>query len=115
MKLTHTHSLPEIGVSHNTDIKKKVFISKGVIPNLMMFGTTTFKPGQAVATHQHKTMTEVFYIQSGKADFIVNNKKKTVVSGDCITIEPGEYHSMNNPYKLDTTWIYFGIATDNKE
>jgi hypothetical protein len=34
-----------------------------------------------------------------------------VLAGDCITIEQGEYHSMNNPYLEDVTWIYFGIAT----
>ena len=98
MKLTHTNSLPEISVSHNTDIKKKVFIEKGVVPQLMMFGSATFKPGQAVETHKHNTMYEVFYIQSGKAEFIVNDKKMILISGDCITIEQGELHSMNNPF-----------------
>ncbi|PQJ73425.1 cupin domain-containing protein [Polaribacter butkevichii] len=113
MKLTHTNSLPEIGVSHNTDIKKKVFIEKGVVPQLMMFGSATFKPGQAVETHKHDTMYEVFYIQSGKAEFIVNNKKMILISGDCITIEQGELHSMSNPFSKNVTWVYFGIATDN--
>jgi quercetin dioxygenase-like cupin family protein len=114
MKLSHTDTLPEIAVSHNEDIKKKVFLEKGIIPQLMMFGSATFMPGQAVETHKHDTMYEVFYIQSGKANFLVNNKKIIVVSGDCITIEPGEFHSMHNPYKAVTTWLYFGIATDNK-
>lgn len=112
MKLVHTNTLPEIGVSHNDDIKKKVFLEKGIIPQLMMFGSATFKPGQAVETHKHDTMYEVFYIQTGKADFVVNDKKTTLVTGDCITIEEGEPHSMNNPYLIDVTWIYFGIATD---
>jgi len=112
MKLIHTSTLPEIGVSHNGDIKKKVFLEKGIIPQLMMFGSATFMPGQAVETHKHDTMYEVFYIQSGKAEFVVNDQKIIVLAGDCITIEQGEPHSMRNPYLEDVTWIYFGIATD---
>ncbi|NJB69995.1 quercetin dioxygenase-like cupin family protein [Saonia flava] len=112
MKLTHTKLLPELGVSHNPDIKKKVFLGRGEIPQLMNFGTATFKPGQAVEEHKHDTMFEVFYIQSGKAEFIVNGEALVLRAGDCITLEPGELHSQNNPFKEDVVWLYFGIATD---
>ena len=112
MRLTHTHSLQEILTNHNSNVKKKVFIEKGEIPKLMMFGTATFKPGDQVEIHVHKTMYEVFYIQTGKVDFIINGNKTTVVGGDCITIEPGENHSQHNNYSEDATWVYFGIATD---
>ncbi|WP_405605507.1 cupin domain-containing protein [Polaribacter sp. Asnod1-A03] len=112
MKLVHTDQLPKIGTSHDEAIKKKVFLGKGIVPQLMMFGSATFTPGQAVETHKHDTMYEIFYIQSGKAEFVINDKKIIVVSGDCITIEQGEFHSMNNPFLEDVTWTYFGIATD---
>lgn len=112
MKIVYTNQLPEVGTSHNEDIKKKVFINKDEIPQLMMFGSATFKPGQTVETHKHDTMYEVFYIQNGKAEFIINDEKFIVNKGDCITIEQGEYHSMNNPFKKEVTWVYFGIATD---
>lgn len=112
MKIVRTSILPEINTSHNSDVKKKVFIEKGYIPQLMMFGSATFKPGQEVESHKHDTMYEVFYIQNGKIDFIVNGEKIVAVSGDCITIEAGEIHSQHNPYSEDVDWIYFGIATD---
>jgi mannose-6-phosphate isomerase-like protein (cupin superfamily) len=112
MKLTHTNNLPEIGTTHNKNIKKKVFLKKGEIPNITTFATATFKPGQSVETHTHETMYEVFYIQSGKAEFVVNDKKFEITAGDCITIEPGEKHSQNNPYDEDVVWIYFGVAVD---
>ncbi|QVY65738.1 cupin domain-containing protein [Polaribacter sp. Q13] len=112
MKLVNTNTLPEIGTSHDEDVKKKVFIEKGIVPQLMMFGAATFKPGQAVETHKHDTMYEVFYIQSGKAEFVVNDQKMIVIHGDCITIEQGEFHSMSNPFSENVTWVYFGIATD---
>ena len=111
MNIVHTKELPEVGVSHNPDIKKKVFIGKGEIPNLMMFGEATFKPGQSVDTHSHDTMYEVFHIQSGTAVFVVNDNRMEVIAGDCITIEPGEKHRQMNESDQDVTWLYFGIAT----
>lgn len=112
MKLVHTNALPELGVSHNAEIKKKVFIEKGEVPNIMMFGSAVFKPGQFVELHKHDTMYEVFYIQKGKIDFVINGETKTLVTGDCITIEQGELHSQHNNYSEDVEWIYFGVATD---
>lgn len=112
MKLVHTNSLPEIGISHDESIKKKVFVGRNEIPKLMMFGSAIFTPGQYVESHKHDTMYEVFYIQTGKVDFIVNGKRVKLIAGDCITIEMGEIHSQINCYDVDVTWIYFGIATD---
>lgn len=112
MKLVHTDQLPHLGVSHNTNIKKKVLIEKGNIPQLMNFSTATFKPGQEVEEHKHDTMYEVFYIQSGKAQFVVNGEVLTLQTGDCITIEPKEVHAQRNPFKKDVTWLYFGVATN---
>lgn len=112
MKLIHVDKLPEEGVSHNPEIKKKVILEKGYIPQLMTFGQATFQPGQSVKEHEHKTMHEVFYIQSGKAVFVVNNKTIKLKKGDVLSIEPGETHSQENPYNKPVTWSYFGIATD---
>ena len=112
MNLTQTKTLPETPTSHNKNIKKKVIIEKGKIPNITTFATATFKPDQSVETHIHETMYEVFYIQSGKAEFVVNDKKFEVKAGGCITIEPGEKHSQSNPYDEDVVWLYFVMAVD---
>lgn len=112
MKLVHTNQIPEIGVSHNKDIKKRVFLKKGDIPKLATFGSAILKPGQSVPAHKHDTAFEVFYILNGKAEFIVNDKKVELVAGDCITIEPGEVHPQSNPYDEDVKWLYFVINTN---
>lgn len=112
MKLTKTKALPELGVSHNSEIKKKVFVTRGEIPQLMMYGSAVFTSGQFVELHKHDTMFEVFYIQKGKAEFTVNAKKIIVEEGDCITIEPGEIHAQHNPFDENVEWTYFGIAID---
>lgn len=112
MKLVDENSLPELGVSHNPEIKKKTFITQGNIPKLMMYSSAVFKPGQKVALHKHDTMFEVFHIQTGKAIFTVSGKEYELGPGHCITIEPGEIHGQSNPFNIDVTWTYFGIATD---
>ena len=39
MKLVKHQELPELGVSHNPEIKKRTMISAGEIPQLMMFSS----------------------------------------------------------------------------
>lgn len=112
MKLIHLNDIEEAGISHNPEIKKKVIFGKDYIPKLMTFGQATFQPGQAVETHKHDTMYEVFYVQSGKTEFIVNGEKIELSPNDCISIEPGELHSQKNISSEPVTWLYFGIATD---
>lgn len=112
MKLIHLSEIEEMGVSHNPDIKKRVILDKNYIPKLMTLGQATFQPGQSVDTHKHDTMFEVFYIQSGKALFVINGKSVELSPNDCLSIEPGELHSQKNPFSEPVTWLYFGIATD---
>ncbi len=112
MKRIHLDDLKEVGISHNKDIKKKVFLENGLIPKLTTFAMATFKPGQKVETHKHETMFEIFYIQSGRAEFVIQGEKLLVQEGDCVVVEPGEEHSQENPNKEDVTWLYFGVATD---
>ncbi len=112
MNIVHLQDIPEAGISHNPEIKKRVMIGNGAIPNLTTFAEATFKPGQSVELHAHATMHEVFFILSGKAVFHVNGKDIAVVPGDCITINAGEMHSQRNPHAVDVVWLYFGIATD---
>ncbi|MEB8329904.1 cupin domain-containing protein [Flavobacteriaceae bacterium KMM 6897] len=112
MKIVRSTGVAEVGVSHNGEIKKKVLLEKGAIPQLMNFSSAVFKPGQFVKTHNHPTMYEVFYILKGRAEFVVNEEKVLLGKGDCITIAPGEWHSQSNPYEENVEWVYFGIATD---
>lgn len=111
MKIVDWETLPELGVSHDPDIKKKTLVGAGEIPQLMMFSTAVFKPGQSVEKHKHDTMYEVFFVQKGKAIFEINGQSHEVNAGKCITIEPGELHRQYNPFEEEVHWIYFGIAT----
>ena len=112
MKLIKTENLPLVGVSHNPEIMKKVFIEKGTVPSLMTFGEATFKPGDAVDLHVHETMTEIFYITSGKAIFEIEGSVSEIEKGDCIVIEAGEKHLQKNESQDNVVWLYFGVSND---
>lgn len=112
MKITRLENIENTKTNHKGNILKQVLIGKGEIPNVMMFSKATFKPNQKVEMHKHDTMFEVFYVQSGKAEFVINDIKHLVETGDCITVAPGELHSQSNPFDEDVTWLYFGIAVD---
>ena len=99
-------------MSHNPEIMKKIFIEKGVVPSLMMFGEATFKPGDGVDLHVHETMTEIFYITSGRAVFEIEKNILEVEKGDCIVIEAGEKHLQKNESQDDVVWLYFGISNE---
>jgi quercetin dioxygenase-like cupin family protein len=113
MKIIHADQLPEIGTSHAEEIKKKVFLEKGLVPRLMMFSSAVLKPGQMIEIHAHPTMFEIFYVLSGQLEFTVNGEKSILKAGDCLVAEPGEQHSQNNPYNIETRWVYYGIAIND--
>ena len=115
MKIIQLESIEKVKVNHESEITKQVFLKKGEIPNLMMFSTSTFKAGDSVETHKHDTMFEVFFIQKGTIEFVVNGHKSILKEGDCITIAPKELHSQNNPFQEEAVLLYFGISTESNQ
>jgi quercetin dioxygenase-like cupin family protein len=112
MKISNLKNIPKTGTSHDPDVMKKSIIKNGEIPKLTTFGEAQLTPGQKVTEHCHPTMYEIFHITSGKAIFNINGTESTVDCGDTIIIEPNEKHFQYNPYSMNATWLYFGIAID---
>ena len=98
--------------NHSESIRKTVLIENGDIPQLTNFGTAVFQPGQKVEPHQHATMYEVFYCTSGEIQFMIDGRDYVLKAGDCITIEPGEMHALENLSDEESHLTYFGIAHD---
>lgn len=109
MKYTSLKDIKEVGVSHNIEIKKKVFIPNGQVPHLTQFSRVTFKPGQIANNHIHQDMYEIFYVESGEGEIIVNGSKYSLASGDCVTVEPGEDHEVINIGKVNLIITIIGI------
>lgn len=96
MKIISLNDLPEEPVSHNPEVKKKTIIKKGTIPHLSNFGYYTFTPDQVALGHTHSDLYEIFYVESGEGVFIIDKKSQLLKQGECIVVEPGELHQVEN-------------------
>lgn len=114
MKIISLSELPEEGVSHNPDIKKKVMLRKGEVPVLTNFSQARFKPGQTAGAHSHKAMYEIFFIEEGRGIIRIEGKEYQVEKGFCIMVEPGESHNIINPDYSDLVVTYFGLKTEKE-
>ncbi len=112
MKFIKNKNLKTTNANHIGEIKKKVFIKNGLVPQLTNFSSAVFQPDQQVEPHKHDTMFEIFYCTSGKIVFTVDGQECILEAGDCIIINPGEMHSLQNPFSEPAQITYFGIATD---
>ena len=111
MHIYHGDDIPEEGVSHNPEIRKRVMVRKGVVPGLTNFSQSVFTPGQVCDAHAHPDMYEVYLVESGRGLIVIDGQQVPVRAGDCVVVEPGELHSMGNPDETDELRLtYFGIV-----
>lgn len=108
MKISNLSSISTSPTSHNQSILKKVIAKNGDIPHITQIAQATLKPGDKVEAHAHKDLYEVFYIETGECEVIVNDKSQHLLTGDVITIEPGDEHEFVNNSGNSMTMFYFG-------
>lgn len=109
MHFANLKDLEEAVVSHNHNIRKKVFIEPNTLQNLIYFSRAVFPPGETAETHNHSDMAEIFYVSSGCAQVTVNGQDFICKEGSCITIEPHENHQLTNTSDQDLILLYLGI------
>ncbi len=109
MKLISLADLPEEGVSHNPEIRKRVLLRRGQVPHLTNFTRSVLLPAQTANAHIHPDMYEIFLVQSGTALVRINDHTHQLSAGDCLTIEPGEQHEITNTGATELVLLYFGI------
>ena len=111
MKLIKAQDASSQPVSHSPEIQKSVYINDDEIPGLTNFSSAVLKPGDAVGTHSHDTKYEIFYVEKGELECIVNGKTYIVHGGDTLYVEPNESHELTNKGKFPARIIYFGVST----
>lgn len=57
----------------------------------------TLKPGFHLARHQHKLMTEIFYILDGAVQFAFDDHTVIATVGMTINVSPGVHHEVSCP------------------
>ncbi len=109
MKAITLDQLPQEGVSHNPQIRKRVMLRRGELPHLANFSQARFAPGDVANAHAHNNMWEVFFVESGQGVIRVDGREQPLTAGVCVLIEPGERHEVANTGTVDLVITYFGI------
>ncbi len=112
MKILSLEQLPLRGVSHNPAIRKQVMLDNGALPHLLNFARAVFPPGEVADAHRHRDMHEVFFIDSGDGEILIDEQVHAITAGTCIVVEAGELHELRNTGSRDMVVIYFAVGMD---
>jgi mannose-6-phosphate isomerase-like protein (cupin superfamily) len=111
MKRVSLAELPEEGVSHNPEIKKRVMLRRGDVPHLTNFSRSRLAPGRTARAHAHADMHEVFYVERGAGVMRVDEEELRLEPGVCVAVSPGERHEIENTGDVDLVLCYFGVES----
>lgn len=109
MKLISLEDLPEAGVSHNPEIRKRTLLARGDVPRLTNFARAVLLPGQSVRAHRHADMSEVFFVAAGRGLIRIEGAEHALAEGTCVAVEPGEAHEVVNTGGEGLVLLYFGV------
>ena len=98
-----------IQVSHQAEFKKHVILANGVVPGLLQCATAYFDVGDEISPHEHESMTEIFYLMSGKLQVELDASLYIINKGDAFTVFPGVIHSIK--FLAASQLFYFNIET----
>ncbi len=98
-------------VSHNAAIAKRTLLHAGDLPALTGFAQAEFPPGEEASAHRHEDMAEVFFVQRGVGEIVVEGICFPLRPGDCVLVEPGESHLLRNSGEEPLLLLYFGVET----
>lgn len=109
MKILQLQHTAETEVSHNSAIKKRVMLANGELGSITQFARSVFPAGSVAHEHVHNDMGEVFLIESGSGEIVVNDRAYPLGPGTCVVVEPGDRHELKNTGATDLVVTYFGV------
>lgn len=109
MKRVSLADVPEEGVSHDPEVKKRVLLRGGDVPRLTNFSRAVFRPGQGARAHAHADMSEVFFVERGEGLMRVGGSEHSLAPGVCVAVAPGEEHEIVNDGAGELVLLYFGV------
>lgn len=84
-------------------------VVKGEVPHLANFSRVSFKPGEVVAEHFHKSMTEIMLVEGGSGIMKIKGVDYPVSKGMCITVSPNEKHAVSVTGSEDPVLLVVGV------
>lgn len=110
MKLFSLSDTPYMPISHDPALKKQVLVPDNVLPGIWHISHINLPAGSKVAKHEHQDASEVFYCIKGTVNFRINEKDIDLGSGQCLVVEPGEPHSIEDT-PAETELVYFMVGS----
>ena len=86
-------------------------LANGEFPNIVNFSQAVFPSGEVAGAHRHEDMTEIFLVQSGKGEIIIEGVNYPFAAGTCAVVEAGETHEIRNTGAADLIVTYFAVKT----
>ena len=111
MKRVTLTDVPEEGVSHDPEIRKRVLLRGGDVPRLTNFSRAVLLPGQCARAHRHKDMSEVFLVERGEGLMRVEGAEQPLAPGVCVAVLSGEEHEIVNDGPDELVLLYFGVES----
>ena len=115
MKHIRIDALPEEGVTHNANIRKRVILRGGELGPLTQLARSTFPPGEVATGHSHADMAEVFCVDEGEGTIIIDGEAMRLSVGSVVVVYPGEHHELANGGEVPLVVTYFGLRLDLPE
>ena len=109
MRRVRLDEVPEEGVSHDPELRKRVLLRRGEVPHLTAFSRAVLRPGQGTTAHAHPDMHEVFWVGAGRGEAGGGERTVPLEPGVCLLVGPGEEHALACAGGDDLVLLYFGI------
>lgn len=100
-------SYKRLPTAHGKDTLKYVILDKSHLPNLLQFAKSYFNKGDKLESHQHESMSEVFYVSAGKVKVKYGKNIFIAETGDSFYLKAKMEHSFE--FLADTEFIYFNL------
>ena len=108
MKLFSLRDTPYTPISHDPALKKQILVPDKVLPGIWHISHIILPTGSRVVKHEHRDASEVFYCIKGNVKFRINGKAIALMGGQCLVVEPGEPHSIEDT-PAETELVYFMV------
>jgi mannose-6-phosphate isomerase-like protein (cupin superfamily) len=95
MKKLNAKNISET-LAHN-QVPRKALIKVGDSKTkLQTVNEAYLEPGKGFTPHTHNDSEEIYYFLEGEGTMVIDNKKIKIKTGDVVTVEVGESHTLKN-------------------
>jgi mannose-6-phosphate isomerase-like protein (cupin superfamily) len=89
-------------------------VGLGLTTGLLRMSVARMQPGQDVEHHRHYTMSEIYYLMKGRAQFRIDDQVIDVEENTACFFPPEPMRSVHNNSNEECWWLFVGSPPDVK-